>query len=470
MNELPDGWARATVGDLGEYINGLAFKPSDWTSDGLPIIRIQNLTSAAATYNYTTQTVDARFIVVPGDLLVSWSATLDVFMWGGQRAVLNQHIFKVVPNLEVVDRGFVYWLLKHAIREMTASEHLHGSTMTHINRGPFLAHEVRLPPLAEQARIVAKIDELSAHSRRARDELDAIPERLDQLRQSILAAAFRGDLTADWRADNPGVEPAEQLLGRIHAQRRARWGKGKYQEPLALTDEARVELPPGWAWVTMDAVVAESKIGLVRSRSEQGDTGVPYVRMQHFDADGRWPFRDLTRVAVSPAEAQEYSLVEGDILFNTRNSAVLVGKVGLWSDRLGEPAVYNNNLMRLRPVETVRPAWLAWAMSSPNFVRGLRLAASATTSVAAIYGRDLFRQPVCVAPPAEQTEICARIGATLATAERMLAATVDSLTRVSSLDASILAKALGGELVPQDPNDEPASLALERVRAARDYP
>src|SRR5690606_15494985 len=88
----------------------------------------------------------------------SWSATLDAFVWRGPEAVLNQHIFKVEPNRAVVTDGFLFYQLKRVIEEMWHSEHTHGSTMKHINRGPFLAHPFWIAPLDEQHRIVAAVE------------------------------------------------------------------------------------------------------------------------------------------------------------------------------------------------------------------------------------------------------------------------------------------------------------------------
>jgi type I restriction enzyme S subunit len=136
---LPCGWAGATVGDVGEFINGLAFKPADWETEGRPIIRIQNLTNPTKKFNYTTADFDAQFVVKAGDIVVSWSATLDAFVWRGPEAILNQHIFRVVPFRELPDHRFIYWLLKNAIAEMWRSPHTHGTTMRHINRRPFLS-------------------------------------------------------------------------------------------------------------------------------------------------------------------------------------------------------------------------------------------------------------------------------------------------------------------------------------------
>jgi type I restriction enzyme S subunit len=197
-SELPNGWTKATLNDLGEYLNGMAFKPSDWRSSGIPIIRIQNLTDLQKPLNFTERYFEEKYRVRYGDLLVSWSATLDAFIWDRNDAVLNQHIFKVTPS-NAVDKTFLFYTIKEALVELIESEHLHGSTMKHINRGPFLAHEVTLPPLAEQRRIVAKLDGLLAKTTHARKELDRVPALITHYKKSILTSAFSGELTREWR-------------------------------------------------------------------------------------------------------------------------------------------------------------------------------------------------------------------------------------------------------------------------------
>lgn len=139
------------LGETAEFINGAAFKPTDWTSEGLPIIRIQNLTGTGEKFNYTTRQVKASLIVEPGDLLVSWSATLDVYRWAGTRGLLNQHIFKVLPK-PGIDLDYLFYALKTALSELSGKTH--GSTMKHVVRGDFESTQVAVPPLPEQRRIV----------------------------------------------------------------------------------------------------------------------------------------------------------------------------------------------------------------------------------------------------------------------------------------------------------------------------
>ena len=167
------------LGELADFVNGAAFKPEDWGESGLPIIRIQNLTDPGKPFNYTERPVPRKLVVEPGDLLVSWSATLGVFQWEGPRGLLNQHIFRVLPDSSVVDRGYLKHALARAIVEM--ERHLHGATMKHVNRGEFLGTKIPLPTLEEQRRIAAILDkssEILAATAHRENMLKAFPKTL----------------------------------------------------------------------------------------------------------------------------------------------------------------------------------------------------------------------------------------------------------------------------------------------------
>ena len=143
------------LGDVAEFQNGCAFKPSDWGEEGKPIIRIQNLTKSAKSINRTTLEVDPKYHVESGDLLISWSATIGVFIWEGEPAILNQHIFLVKPNERILKK-YLYFLglkIKENIERL-----VHGNTMTHITKGKFLDIEIPLPPMEVQREIVAELD------------------------------------------------------------------------------------------------------------------------------------------------------------------------------------------------------------------------------------------------------------------------------------------------------------------------
>ena len=181
---------RVPVGDLAEFINGVAFKPDEWEETGRRIIRIQNLTDLTKPYNRTNRIVAQKYQVLPGDLLVSWSATLGVFVWKGpDTALVNQHIFRVVPKPGLVDAGFLKHMLENALVEM--EKHLHGATMKHVNRNEFLSTTIPLPPLAEQKRIAAILDAADALRAKRRETL----AQLDTLLQSTFLDMFGDPVT-----------------------------------------------------------------------------------------------------------------------------------------------------------------------------------------------------------------------------------------------------------------------------------
>ena len=188
--EMPPGWVPARVNDTGLYVNGLAFKPADWKQSGTPIIRIQNLTDPSKGYNFAEGNFPDEVLVRAGDLLVSWSATLEAFRWERGKGVLNQHIFRVIPDDGLTTRDFLLLILKNAIRGLAESDHAHGLVMTHINRGPFLNHVISVPPLAEQRRIVAKVDKLMALCDLMESGLAAADGTRSRLLESLLRDAL----------------------------------------------------------------------------------------------------------------------------------------------------------------------------------------------------------------------------------------------------------------------------------------
>ena len=176
-----------TLGTVATYINGRAFKPSEWEKTGMPIIRIQNLTSENAPYNYSKGIFEEKYIVHNGDLLFAWSASLGAHIWKGQDAWLNQHIFKVLPK-EGIDRDYLYYFLLAVVAELYAKTH--GSGMVHITKAPFMNTPIPVPSLPEQQRIVSRIEELFSQLDAGVKTLKKTKAQLAVYRQAVLKEAF----------------------------------------------------------------------------------------------------------------------------------------------------------------------------------------------------------------------------------------------------------------------------------------
>ncbi|WP_044894971.1 restriction endonuclease subunit S [Bacillus alveayuensis] len=172
------------LGDIATYVNGYAFKPTDWKNKGLPIIRIQNLTNPDSPFNYYQGEIDDKYIVNKGDILISWSASLGVFEWLGEKAVLNQHIFKVIFDKEDIDKSYFKYIVQRSLER--ALKYLHGSTMKHITKKYFDNILVPIPDLVTQKKIAKVLDKAQELIDKRKSQIEA----LDQLTQSVFLEMF----------------------------------------------------------------------------------------------------------------------------------------------------------------------------------------------------------------------------------------------------------------------------------------
>ncbi|HEV4725116.1 TPA: restriction endonuclease subunit S [Streptococcus pneumoniae] len=163
---------KVKLGQVATFINGYAFKPQDWSSEGKEIIRIQNLTKTLKGINYYSGTIDKKYIVEAGDILISWSGTLGVFQWCGRSAVLNQHIFKVVFDKIDIDKSYFKYVVEKGLQD--AVKHTHGSTMKHLTKKYFDNIMVSYTNLREQQRIASELDLLSKLILRRQEQLEEL--------------------------------------------------------------------------------------------------------------------------------------------------------------------------------------------------------------------------------------------------------------------------------------------------------
>lgn len=426
--ELPPGWAWARLDDTGEYINGLAFKNSDWRTTGTPIIRIQNLTNPSAPFNYADGPFPDDRIARDGDILVSWSATLNAFRWTRGDAVVNQHIFKVVPDHRVVTEDYLFHLLRHCIRTMAESEAAHGLVMKHINRGPFLSHVVAVPPLAEQERIVAKVDELTALC----DDLDARQQRrrctATRFRDSVLHALTEAETSdelhyawerasANWASLTVHVDTADcwrQVIRDLAVT-------GSFSDPKAVAESERGEffqgledrrrtdgwslmVPPGWKALVLGDVLVD---GLTNGTSPKPAVGQAGVMSLKLSATTRGVF-DPTQsklVDLSPEEAERYWLRPGDLLVQRSNTPQFVGMAALFEGP-ERSFIFPDLMMRGRIREEVEGPFVHLSLLSSFSRSYIKARASGTSqSMVKINQKAVMEIPIALPPRAEQQRV-----------------------------------------------------------------
>ncbi len=245
---IPEGWQRKTVGELCDFSNGNGFKPSDWSADGLPIIRIQNL-NGEKSFNYYSGEVRGKWLVEPGQLLFAWAGTKGVSfgpkVWRGPLGVLNQHIFKVEP-LEGVAKEWLYEALVHVTDVIEKKAHGFKATLLHVQKSDITEQVVPLPPLHEQKKI--------AQTLATWDEAITVTERLVEASQQQKHAMMQQLLTGKRRLPGFGEE-WEWLRANEVFQTVSKKQNDNQEELLAVTQdqgvlprsllERRVVMPAG---------------------------------------------------------------------------------------------------------------------------------------------------------------------------------------------------------------------------------
>ena len=175
------------LGDIATYINGYAFKPEDRGEEGLPIIRIQDLTGNSYDLGFYDGEYPEKIEINNGDVLISWSASLGVYVWTRGKALLNQHIFKVVFDKIDIDKSYFVYAVRRKLDDIVSKTH--GATMKHIVKKDFDATQIPYPSLEEQAKIASKLDRVSRIIKSRNEEL----EKLDELIKARFVEMF-GDV------------------------------------------------------------------------------------------------------------------------------------------------------------------------------------------------------------------------------------------------------------------------------------
>ena len=350
---------------------------------------------------------------------------------------------------------------------------------------------ILLPPIAEQERIVTKL--VAALSRLARAETAArrAHERLKRYRVSVLEAAVTGELTRSWREarrnNNTESESGDVVSERLLAARRFRWEraelkrlrergkvpkndawKAQYPEATKPDTADLPELPDTWSWASLE-MVAElgSGISVSQNRRVKNPIELPYLRVANV-LRGRFDLGEIKRLRVEKDRVADYLLRVGDILFNEGGDRDKLGRGWVWDGQIRR-CIHQNHVFRARLFDPslLNPKLVShWGNTFGQrfFLRH----GKQTTNLASINRGVLGKLPVPIAPIEEQAEILIEVQGRLVAADRLATRVEQQLARTPTTRQSLLREAFTGRLVPQDANDEPASVLLGRIGAARE--
>ena len=301
------------LGDVASYINGYAFKPTDYASEGKPIIRIQDLTGNAYQTNRFAGILDDKYRVGWGDVLISWSASLGVYVWSAEEAWLNQHIFKVQFNKLPVNKRFFIHQTRYVIAESASLAH--GATMRHLTKKVFDNLPFFYPSEHDQ-------DEIACH-------LDGIQLQIDS---------------------------ASEMLVRLDALVKSRF--------------VEMFLSSSWPVATIGECATDIHYGTSEKASTEGEH--VYLRMNNIGDDGSLDLSDTKRITLEGKALSNCLVRKGDLLFNRTNSREKVGKTCVFC--LEEPMVVAGYIIRVRLDDRVDSTYLAAYMnlsSTKALLRGM---------------------------------------------------------------------------------------------------
>jgi type I restriction enzyme, S subunit len=415
------------------------------------------------------------------DLLVGMDGDFNCTRWAGEDGLLNQRVCKIELHSDNYDDRFLAHALPGYLQAINAATS--SMTVKHLSSRTVSEIPLPLPPLNEQRRIVAKVEELFSDLDAAVAALERVQAKLKRYRAAVLKAAVEGKLTAEWRAQHPDTEPAAALLDRILAERRHRWEEAqlaryaqagkeppkdwrkKYQQPVDLDTSTLPPLPEGWCWVSVEQLTWFLRNGI----SQKPSATPPGHRILRINAVRPMVVdTEEVRYLNLPREEVAGEFVDsGDLLFTRYNGSVdLLGVVGMVRT-LVEPTLHPDKLIRVKTVlPSPLPEYLELACNVGEARRHMVSRARTTAGQTGISGSDVREMPVPLPSLAEQGELLQLVAERLTVLDAVESQVAANLARAARLRQSILKRAFEGRLVPQDPNDEPAEKLLERIRAA----
>ena len=500
---VPNSWRWTRLSALGDIVAGgtpSTKEPTYW-ADEINWISPADLTGySAKTIERGTKSISrvglansSAKVMPAGSVHFSTRAPIGYVVISSEPLATNQGFKSLVPAPGIFNEYVYYYLM--ASREY-ARKCASGTTFLELSGRAFGDLPIPLAPTATQHKIVTKIEELFSALDKGVESLKTARTQLKVYRQALLKHAFEGKLTAQWREENKDkLEKPEQLLARIKQEREARYEQqlqewkaaveaweesgNPAQRParppkleeishLPLTEtETLPSLPAGWSYLQLGLVIDEPKYGSSK-KCDYDYKGTGVLRIPNV-VRGLVDASDLKGAHFEEDEKRTYDLRSGDILVIRSNGSIsIVGRCALIS-KAEEQYLYAGYLLRLRSnLAALLPEYLAALLSSHLLRTQIEHKAKSTSGVNNINSGEIQSLIIPMCSLSEQEVAVERLSISLSAIDAIEAEIDGQLLKADSLRQSVLKKAFAGELVPQDPRDEPASVLLDRIKAERE--
>jgi type I restriction enzyme S subunit len=507
---IPVVWAWTEIKSIGAVVSGgtpSTKVPSYWGDE-------INWISPADLTKYTNKTISkgaksitrkglknsSAKLMPAGSVHFSSRAPIGYIAISSETLCTNQGFKSLVPAKGIFNE-YLYYYLKAA--KHLAEERATGTTFREISGTAFGKLPFPLAPCNEQHRIVAKIEELFSELDKGAESLKTAREQLKVYRQAVLKHAFEGKLTAQWREENKDdvqgstsaasagragaakLESTDQLLARIQKERETRcqqqleawkdavkaWEKNgkdgkKPSKPTKskLNDGAQTRngaFPAEWSALELGFLAAESVLGKMLDKAKNSGSHKPYlgninVRWGNFDLE------NLKTIKIEDTEVARYCLTPGDLVICEGGEP---GRCAVWKKK-GKQMFIQKALHRIRFTDSYNPYFAYYFLVYISLTQRIAKYFTGTT-IQHLTGTGLAKIPFPVCPIEEQALVVSIVEQQFSAVDALDEQITDELTRAETLRQSILKKAFSGQLVEQDPNDEPASVLLERINAEK---
>ena len=437
LSELPDGWVWTTLEAISEIILGQSPPSSTYNTDGKGLPFYQGKLEFGETYPTPQKWCTApKKIAEKGDVFISVRAPVGPTNLCPEKSCVGRGL-AAIRGLNGIEPLFILYLMRAYEGELASRGA--GTTFNAITGNQLKTFEIPLPPLPEQHRVVAKIEELFTKLDAGINELHKAQSQLKRYRQSVLKAAFEGKLTEAWRTE--------------------------HQNEIGSAASIAGDLPDGWVWTTLEEVSElNPRIG---KQSIDDDLEVTFLPMKNveelsgkIDLSETKRFSELKRKSYTPFR-------DGDILFAKVTPCMENGKIVIAHDLKNGIGFGSTEFHVIRLSEEQSKQFFFFYFLQQKFRQEAKRAMTSGVGLLRVPTDYMRKVPIPLPPLPEQQAIVSEVKSRLSVADEVEKIVTAELKRAEQLRQSILKKAFSGRLVPQDPNDEPASVLLERIKAEK---